>query len=75
MLIYTNSNISSPFGSSAGYKSASNPKRRSIPSKDTKRVTQQRRSPHKTKKKNKKKNLNAKNVKFLKSLGYTVKKQ
>lgn len=85
MLIYT-SNSNSPFGASAatGYKSASKRKRGGIPRKVSKRNTQQRRSSssYKVKKAKKskrnhrkKKSLSAKNVKFMKSLGFRVKKK
>lgn len=74
MLIYAN-NSNSPFSTPVSYKSVNEQNKGSIQSKDVKRVTQKRRSSHKVKKNKKKRSLNAKNVKFLKNLGYKVKKQ
>lgn len=83
MLIYTNNSsgcVNKSFGES-GYKNAGNRKRDTIRAKTSKRTTRQLRPPHsKVKKKNikrkskKKKKLNANNVKFLKKLGFRVKK-
>lgn len=87
MLIYTNRNNGSShtsFGAS-GYKSASKQKRSGIRAKTSKRITHRRQSQVKSKvkknskrksinKRKKKKKLNAKNVKFLKKLGFRVKK-
>lgn len=88
MLIYANDSGShNPFRASGGYKSAGNRKRGSIRVKTPKRATtHQHRPPSKRKAKKgggggggkrklKKKNLNATNVKFLKKLGFRVKKK
>lgn len=75
MLIYSNSNYS-PFGATVGYKSVRNHKRSSIPSKTAKRDTQPSSKAKKVKssgKKRQNKSLNAKNAKFLKSLGFQIK--
>lgn len=67
MLIYNGN--SSFRATSGGYKSTSNRKRKSNRAKVAKRKTTRRG------KKSKKKNLKAKNIKFLKSLGFKVKKR
>lgn len=78
MIIYTDRS-KTPFGSSIGYKSAAKRKRSGIRKKNSKRATHQRKSPRrkvkKVGKKSKKKRLSAQNVKFLKQLGFRVKKQ
>lgn len=79
MLIYT-SKSNSPFGAAMGYKSASKRKRGGIRRKASKRDTQRHRPAYKAKKVKKsrkthrKKKLSAKNVKFMKSLGFRAKK-
>lgn len=78
MLIYSNNGYHQPYRAApGGYKSVSKSKRRSIPAKAAKRYTQPpTRKAKKSKSSGKKrqvKSLNAKNVKFLKSLGFQVK--
>lgn len=79
MIIY-GVNDQSSFGSSDCYKSASNQKGSNIRSKTVKRVTQRQKvkkvkKVKKLKNSKKQKKLSIKNVKFLKSLGFKVKKR
>lgn len=74
MLIYSSaSNINNPYASAAtvDYKNTSKRRQSGIRAKASKRNTQQRRPSLKANKK--KTSLNAKNVKFLKTLGFKVK--
>lgn len=77
MLIYaTDSSINRSFGptaTSVDYKNAGTRKRCSIRAENSKLNTRHQHSSHKTKKKkDKTKELNARNVKFLTSLGFQV---
>lgn len=75
MLIYS-SNSNGSFGTIKDYKSGSKRKSSSIRKNTSKRYTQQRQSSYKVKKsKRKPKILSAKNAKFLRSLGFKVRKQ